>query len=198
MSNEITIKNLLIAIFFLVFGIILLTSNADLLEIVSNLLGMIIIVIGIIKSIIYIYMKGKYSDYSSKDLVLGLFLISFGLVLLLISSALSITIRLFFGMWILFVGINRMVLAIDIKEVDRTGFIAYLSSAIVMIIVGVLLVTNLFDNIIGLFIIIYAVTELVNYVYSNTKNNVHSTKSKTNKKIEKTKKNKVVEAIIEE
>ena len=51
-ENTITIKNLIYALLFLVFGIILLTSTQDLITIASKVVGGIII---IIVNCVYIY-----------------------------------------------------------------------------------------------------------------------------------------------
>ena len=53
-ESKISINNLVYALLFLVFGIILLTSTEDLITIVSKVIGGVLIVIGIIKAIIYI------------------------------------------------------------------------------------------------------------------------------------------------
>ena len=54
--------------------------------------------------------------------------------------------------------------------------------------------------VIGLFIIIYAVTEIVDYIYYNSKNKDEKTnvKKQKNKKLIKSKNQKVIEAVIEE
>ena len=71
-ESRITVNNLIYALLFLVFGIILLTSTEDLITIVSKVIGGVLIVIGIIKAIIYIYMKGKLGEYSLSKLIVSL------------------------------------------------------------------------------------------------------------------------------
>lgn len=191
-------KNLVWALLFLIFGIILLVSDKDILETASNILGIFIAITGIIKGINYVYLKGKLGDYSTTELAISILLIMFGVSLLVFSKALSLTIRLIFGLWALFAGINKIVFAINIKSVDKNGFITYLSSAIIMIIVGILLVSNLLGNVIGLLIIIYSVCEIIDYIYYNSnknKKNYPKNKSKNNKS---KKEQKVIEAVIEE
>jgi len=57
-ENKITINNLIYALLFLLLGILLLT-RLDLLSVASKLIGGVLIVIGIVKIIVYIYMNGK-------------------------------------------------------------------------------------------------------------------------------------------
>jgi len=201
-ENKITINNLIYALLFLVFGIILITSTEDLVGIASKAIGIILVIVGIVKSIVYIYMKGKLGEYSFSELAIGLLLISFGTLLILYSSALSFAIRLIIGFWSLFAGINRIILAISVKSIDRTGFRMYLSTSIIMILVGISLISGLFDRIIGLLIIIYSITEIVDYIYfrSKSKNyeSVVNKEPKAKKKTKRIKDKKVVDAIIEE
>ena len=202
-ENKITINNLIYALLFLVFGIILLTSTEDLISIASKVIGIVLIIIGIIKTIVYIYMKGKLGSYKLMELVVGILIISCGTLLLLYSGALSFAIRIIIGSWVLFAGINRIVLAISIKSIDNTGFKVYLITSILMVIIGVCLISGFFDKVIGLFIIGYSITEIIDYVYFRTKNKNYEPKKKFQKsqvknKFKKLKEPKVVDAIIEE
>lgn len=199
-ENKITINNLVYAILFLVFGIILLTSTEDLISIVSKVIGSILVILGIVKTIVYIYMKGKVGDYSITELLIGLLIICCGLLLIFSSNALSFAIRTIVGIWVLFAGINRIIYAISIKSLDKNGFITYLISSFIMIIIGILMISAIFDQLIGLLIIIYAISEIVDYIYYKSKNkNIEPAKGKKkSKKTKKLKNTKTVDAIIEE
>ena len=87
-ESKITINNLIYALLFLVFGIILLTSTEDLITIVSRVMGSVLCIIGLVNSISYIYMKGKLGNYNIGKLIIGLAFISFGILLISFSSAL--------------------------------------------------------------------------------------------------------------
>ena len=201
-ENKLVANNLIYSLLFFVFGIILLTSTEDLISIASKVIGAILIIVGIIKSIVYIYMKGKLGDYKLSELILGILIISCGTLLIFYSNALSFAIRTIAGIWILFAGINKIILAISIKKIDKTGFKVYIVTSIIMLILGVGLITGLFDKLIGLFIIGYSITEIVNYIYfiSKNKNNMYKEQQvkKTKSKLKKIKNNKVVDATIEE
>lgn len=201
-ENKLVSNNLIYSLLFFVFGIILLTSTEDLISIASKVIGAILIIVGIIKSIVYIYMKGKLGDYKLSELILGILIISCGTLLIFYSNALSFAIRTIAGIWILFAGINKIILAISIKKIDKTGFRVYIITSIIMLILGVGLITGLFDKLIGLFIIGYSITEIVNYIYfiSKNKNNMYKEQQvkKTKSKLKKIKNNKVVDATFEE
>ncbi len=201
-ENKITINNLIYSLLFLVFGIILLTSSDDIIGMVSKAIGIILVIVGIIKSVIYIYMKGKLGEYKSSELIIGLCIIGFGVLLILFSSTLSFAIRVVIGLWALFAGINRIIFAISVKSIDNSGFKMYLISAMIMIIVGILLISGLFDKIIGLLIIIYSISEIADYIYFRSKHKVYESTDnkpvKVSKKDKKAKNGKVVDAVIEE
>jgi len=202
-ENKITINNLIYALLFLVLGIILLTSTEDLIGLASKVIGGVFILVGIVKIIVYIYMKGKLGDYKTSELIIGLLIVCCGLLLVFYSSALSFAIRLIVGLWILFAGINKIILAISLKSIDRIGFKMYLSSSIIMVVAGLLLISGLVDKIIGLFIIIYSIAEIVDYVYYKTKLKSFDSSKETkvkkgNKKLKRIKNEKVIDAIIEE
>lgn len=201
-ENKITLNNLVYSLLFLVFGIILLTSTEDLISIVSKVIGIVLIIGGIVKSIIYIYMKGKLGEYKFSELAIGLLIIFCGVLLIICSSALSFAIRTVVGIWTLFAGINRIILAISVKSVDNTGFKMYLSTSIIMILVGILLISGLFDQIIGILIIIYSITEIIDYIYFKSKSKNYEPDLKDDlsqkNKQKKLKSKKVIDAIIEE
>jgi len=198
-ENKITINNLIYALLFLLLGILLLT-RLDLLSVASKLIGGVLIVIGIVKIIVYIYMKGKLGDYNLLELVTGLLIIGCGILLLSYSSALSFAIRTIVGLWILFAGINRIILAISIKLISKIGFRVYLITSILMIIIGFCLLFGLVDKIIGVFIIGYSITEIVNYIFYkvNFKEEETINNKKSKSKIKNLKESKVVDAIVEE
>ena len=198
-ENKITINNLIYALLFLLLGILLLT-RFDLLAIASKLIGGVLIIIGIVKIIVYIYMKGKLGDYNLSELVMALLVIGCGLLLLSYSSALSFAIRTIVGLWILFAGINRIILAISIRIISKLGFRLYLITSSLMIIIGFCLLTGLVDKIIGIFIIGYSITEIVNYIFYkvNFKDEEVTSKKKTKSKVKNLKESKVVDAVIEE
>ena len=191
-ESRITVNNLIYALLFLVFGIILLTSTEDLITIVSKVIGGVLIVIGIIKAIIYIYMKGKLGEYSLSKLVVALLFICFGVLLIFLSGTLSFAIRTVIGIWVLFSGINRVIFAISMCTIDKKSFLVYLITSLLMIALGIVIITGVFDQLIGLLIIIYSVIEIVNYIYFIDK------PSKKEKKLKRLKKGKVVDAIVEE
>jgi uncharacterized membrane protein HdeD (DUF308 family) len=202
-ENKIELNNLIYALLFLTFGIVLLTSTEDLISIASKVIGAVIAIVGIVKTLLYVYRKGKYGNYSLTQLLIGLLLICFGVLLILVSNTLSFAIRIIIGLWIVFAGINRIIFSLSIKTYDNNGFLVYLFTALLMMALGVLIISGILDQFIGLLIIIYSVMEIVDYIYfkvryKNNESNTDLQKVSKNDNSKKSKKGKVVDAVIEE
>ncbi|MDO4963834.1 MAG: DUF308 domain-containing protein [bacterium] len=201
-ENKITINNLIYALLFLVLGIFLLTRG-DLIGLVSNIIGSILILIGIIKTVIFIYMKGKLGNYSIYKLIIGLVIICFGILFIFYSDALSYAVRIIVGLWIMFTSINRLIFSFSVVNLDKKGFWIFLITSVLMFILGILLISGIFDKVLGLLIIFYSIIEIINYIYVkiNDKNIYGSSTTdvvKITKKSKLSKKGKVVDAVIEE
>ena len=200
-ENKISIYTLIYSLLFLAFGIVLLTSTEDLISIASKVIGIGIIVTGIVNVLLYVYRKGKLGNYSIYKLIIGLLLIGLGLLLVLVSSTLSFAIRTIVGLWIVFSGINRIIFSLSIKSVDSRGFLVYLLTSFLMILLGILIISGILDKFIGLLIIIYSIMEIVDYVYYKVKNKNDESSIvpvKESKAKKKGKKGKVVDAVIDE
>ena len=199
-ENKITMNNLLYALIFLIFGIVLLTGIETITNIASIIVGSIFIIIGLVKSIIYIYMKGKLGDYSISELLIGLFAIFCGVIIIIYSEVLGYALRIIIGLWILYSSINRIILAISIKRELQDGFWVYLLTALIMFLSGVMIITGLFSQVLGIFIIIYALSEIVDYIYYKVtykEKNVDK-EPKATKKTKRISTKKTVEADYEE
>lgn len=200
-NKKITINNLIFSLLFFVFGIILFTSTEDLISIASKIIGIILIIVGIIKTIVYIYMKGKMGKYKTTELIIGILIICCGVLLLLYSNVLSFAIRIIIGTWVFFVSINKIIFALSIRRINSNGFKVYITTSLLMLIVGMFLLSGFFDRIVGIFIIVYSIIEIIDYIYFKVNNKEYESVNKEkSKKIKnkRLKESKVVDAIIEE
>ena len=164
-ENKITLNNLFYALIFLAFGIILLTSTEDMISIASKVIGVAITIVGIVKTLIYVYRKGKLGEYSIYQLLIGLLLICFGVLLIVVSDALGFLIRVIIGLWIVFAAVNRIIFAISFKAVNSRGFLFYVLTSFLMLCLGILIISGIFDKLIGLLIIVYSILEIADYIY---------------------------------
>lgn len=160
MKKEINLSNVLISLIILAVGVILVINSESIINMMSWFIGIVIILIGIIK-IISLF-NNKYLDTSA--LALNILLMVFGVVLISFPSILDITIKVVFGSWILFAGVKRLILAVTLSRFDKKSYHTFLVSALIMMALGVLVLINFYD-LLGIFLIIYAVMEIGNYVY---------------------------------
>ncbi len=166
-SND---TSLISSILFLIFGIILFTNPSGILNFISYIVGGILIIIGIFNILSYRKTLKKLNIEHKSKLVLGVILIIFGLFVILFSSLIEMTFRLICGGWIIYTGIIRLIETLNNKE-NKISFISRLIISILLIICGfyVALETNLIFSTIGLFIIIYAVLDIIGFVFYKKK-----------------------------
>ena len=166
-SND---TSLISSILFLIFGIILFTNPSGILNFISYIVGGILIIIGIFNILSYRRTLKKLNIEQKYKLVIGVILIIFGLFVMLFSSLIEMTFRLICGGWIIYTGIIRLIQTLNIKE-NKIQFISHLIIAILLIICGfyVALETNLIFSTIGLFIILYAVLEIIGFIFYKKK-----------------------------
>ena len=162
-SNENCLLN---AILFLIFGILLFTNPGGILKFVSYIIGSILIIIGISNILSYRKTLKKLNIEQKGKLISGIVLIVLGLVSGLFASFIETSFRLICGGWIIYSGIIRLIETLSFKT-DKITFIVNIAISVLMILCGfyVALTTNLVFSMIGLFIIFYAIMEIVSYIF---------------------------------
>lgn len=204
-TQTFSITDLIILLIIFIIGIILITKSAFVINLLSWVIGGILGLIGIIKVIYYFVNKKNNPEYDS--FMLGILMIIGGIFLLIFPNIIDVTIRIIFGGWILFTGINRLILAFTVSKIDKIGFRTFLITSIIIVITGILVLINFYE-LVGILLVIYAIAEIVNYIYFNCKKQEYSSiydydvKTKTNNKQKKIKqeiKNKeAIDAVIDE
>lgn len=153
------------SVLFLLFGIILLTNPGGILKFISYIIGSILILIGIFNIISYHKILKSLNISQKSKLIFGSLLIVLGLFSMLFSSIIETTIRLILGGWIIYSGIIRFIDVLNDKE-NKISFWGRLIVAILLIICGFYVAsTHLIYSMLGLFIIIYAVLDIIGYIF---------------------------------
>jgi len=150
------------SILFAILGGILVWKPEGTLQVISNILGIIFIVIGIYKVITYFMAKGKYNLYNH-DLIYGLMAIVIGIVTMVYSSTISSLFRIMIGIWIIYSSFIRISLSIKLKAMNVQAWIYSLIIAIVMFLCGIYVTMNAGTVIItiGIMMIIYSVMDII-------------------------------------
>lgn len=171
-KNYSNISSLITAIVFFIVGSIIFTNPDSVIKFIAYVLGGIFSIIGLIKITIYYYKLDKHKEASVKDLTIGAITFILGLVLIIFSSAIEALIRIIMGAWILFNGINLLINSIKGIKNNSNSSQTLIVLSILMIICGMymLLNTNIIFKMIGLYIMIYSIIEIIGYIYY-TQNN---------------------------
>ena len=158
--------SLITSILFFIIGILLFSNPGGVVKIITYVIGSIFIIVGIGKIISYYRMNKKININNTSDLIMGIVAIVLGLVIIFCSSAIEFVIRLVMGGWILYSGIVKLIYSLNLKESKVNNWIYVLIVSIIMIICGLYIVikSNLVFSTIGLFLIIYSIIEIVQYI----------------------------------
>lgn len=158
-------NNLFSSIIFLLFGIVLFTNPGGILKFLSYIAGGVLILIGIINIIGYIKTLKNLNIEENIKLISGIILIVLGLIVMFFSSFIETTIRLIVGIWLIYCGILKIIDSTAFKS-DKVSYYVDLIIGILIIALGfyVSLKTNLVLSVIGLFIIIYSILDIISYI----------------------------------
>jgi uncharacterized membrane protein HdeD (DUF308 family) len=200
MKREMGIRNVVSSLIMIIIGVILIGNPNMLIDTLSWIIGCLLILAGIIGSI----MSLKDNELNTVTLYFGIIMVIVGILLIVFPSIVNVMIRLIFGGWILFAGVERLTLAMTVKMFDSKSSNTFLITSLLMIVLGILVLIN-FYNLLGWLLVIYAALDIANYIYYTVKHitiepKSNSVKKKSkNKKISKsTKDKKAIDADIEE
>ena len=198
------ITDLLLSLGIFIIGLLLMTNSSAIIDILSYIIGGILGLIGIVNIISYLTHRSIVK--STSKLFFGVILIIIGALLAIFPNIVDITIRVVFGSWILFMGVSRLIVALTIKKVDQTGFKTFLITSIIMVLAGVIILISFYE-LLGLLLAIYAISEIVGYIYFNLNKKKYETifnfeETKDNKNVKKIKKEikekEAIDAVIDE
>lgn len=150
------------SIIFLIFGIFLITEPVDFIQLCLYIFGSFITLVGIFKLLLYY----KESNGNKKEIISGGFFILLGMGTIICTIAfykhLETVFRFILAIYLLYVGINRLVFAFKVKAKKQPYFI----NAALIILIAILLavIPGLPLMVVGIFVTLYAVCEIVGYV----------------------------------
>ncbi len=152
------------SIILIVIGLLLFIKPGDTLKTISYVIGGLILVFGIFGIARFTKTEKKGLNF---DLVYGVLSLIAGLIVILNPEALASIIPVILGIWIVINSSLKVQYAFYIKTDDSKKWIVALVLSLITLICGIILLFNPFKaasyvaKIVGLFIIIYAVIDLV-------------------------------------
>lgn len=183
-KEPISKSSLIISIILLIFGLVLcFNDSTSLFKIVGYIVSGALLLVGIIKLIVTINQGKKYNGIDFGDLMFSILFIALGAIIAILPQSIMVTFSLCIGSIVIINGVQRLILGILVRKVDSKGSLFYLIESILIILVGVVIITQKWTNLIGLFIVIYAISELAGYIFYNVNDKDYS--EVLNKKITK-------------
>lgn len=158
-------NNIITDICLLILGLLLVSNSNNLLTTIFNIIGLLLIFYGMYLLIQYSKMKQmKIEDLTIRNQMI--FYITSGILTIILSNFLVNMINILTGLFLLFIGISRLV---NNKFPDKVNLIG----TIIIILMGIysILVENAALVLIGLLLICYVILDIVNYF--NNKKRVH-------------------------
>lgn len=177
-------SSLLTSIFLLVLGGLLIFESEATIITISYVIGGILIALGVIAIIRYIE-ASKTSDNSQLDIVYGIVTVILGILIISNPKALASIIPLVLGVCIVINSASKLQYAFELKRANNEVWGMTMVVAIISTLCGVVLIFNpfrgatLITQVVGIFIIVYAILDLISTL--TIKKNIGSIK-KANKK----------------
>lgn len=196
-KEPINIVSLIVSLAALVLGILLLFNGDEaFFNLLRYIISSVLALSGVIKLCTYLIQRRKYNVLFT-DCMSAICLLGLAIFVFVFSDIIKLTIQVAVGALILFNGINRLILGLAVRTVDKDGSKVFTGVSILMIVLGILILTGKFFNLIGIFLIVYAVSEIFGYIYYISQKKDYS--EVLNKEVPKEMKEKEAkEAIIEE
>ena len=169
-------ESLLSALVFLVLGILLIILNDDLVKWALYIFGAFITLLGIFKLLLYY----KESNGQKREVINGGVYLLFGMTVIIGTLAWFDGIQMILGytlaVYLLYIGINRLISAFKVKG-DRTPH--YINSFVIIFLAVLIAIFPMFIKtnliLIGVFIVLYAIADIVGFVFGRKNGNVVTT-----------------------
>ena len=165
-------NSLLTPIIFLVIGVILFTDPDSVVKFISYILGGLLIIVGVYRCANYYIQDKRLGVVNNNELAFGITAFILGLLFIVLASAIEFLIRIFFGVYLILIGISKVYQTFF--TTDRSSkFYALIVVGLIFLAGGVytIIESNITLSIIGLFMIIYGVVDFISYfVYKDNGN----------------------------
>lgn len=165
-NNKISLVSGLV---FFILGIIIFLNPELLVKTISYGLGGLLILIGIYKTVNYYIQDKRLGIVNRNEIAFGITAIILGIVFIFLADAIELLLRFIVGGWLVIAGFNKIVSTFYTTE-RNSKFYSLLVVGIILICIGlyIILISNLALSIIGLFMMLYGITDFISYfVYKN-------------------------------
>ena len=160
--------SLISSILLFVFGLLMAINSEAFLKTMTIILGVILIIIGVFP--IFEYFRTKGSLGAGIGLISGIFSVVCGLMFLFNEDMLMILVPVFIGVWMKINGINKIQLALQLRDDnENTWIITFVYSIIIVILGGFFVIkpvsgANIVATTVGIILCIYAIFDIVDCI----------------------------------
>ncbi len=149
---------------FSILGLIIAYHPNTTFQIISYILGGILIAYGVVKIIEYLKMKDTSTLYNN-ELSYGVIAVLLGIVVIICSGMIEILLRILVGIWIVYSGIMRFGIAIKLQKFnsDNKIWVPVLFISIAMLLSGIYIIASPGAVImtIGIIMVVYGIMDIV-------------------------------------
>ena len=169
LTKKIFWTSIVSTIAILVFGGLLFAFPETVIKSITIALAVIFIAVGIIPIINYFRFRSS-GIATTFGFMMGVFCIIVGLILLMNENILNIIIPIITGVWIIINAINRIAIAMDLRDLKVGIWSITLIYAIITLIIGVLLILDpvnggrLVTKTVGIIIMCYSMLDLIELI----------------------------------
>lgn len=170
--------SLITSIIFVIVGLFLFIKPDTTISLISYVFGGVLLLMGLINVYKYFSSNNKLNMFSF-DLAYGVLLIIAGLFLIIDTSIFAKVINIILGIWIIVNSITKFQYGIVLKKVKNSDWGYTIFVSLLSFFWGILLLVNPFESaltitqIIGIFIIVYAVLDIIdNFVIRKNINDI--------------------------
>ena len=162
------------SVLLFLFGLILAVNAEGFIKSITVAIGVILLLIGVFPVIDYFRYR-KDGLGASIGLISGIFSIVCGLMLLINEDLLMFLIPVFFGVWMIIKGINKIQVSFEIKDLgEKSWVITFIYSILIMVLGGYFIVNPIsgattVTSFIGIILCIYAVLDIIDCVIIKVK-----------------------------
>ena len=170
-------KSIISSFIILLFGALIFAYPNTVVTTASMIFGGVLMFYGLILVIKNYYEERSNTNKSSTSFLIGIFLLVVGLLFIVLANVVSQILQYVLGAWILFTGIERLMIALSLGK-NNNAFITQI------VISGLLLAAGLYTilrghleiQIIGIIMIVYSILQIIGYFSNTNKKEVNEKK----------------------
>lgn len=162
--RKMNITSIIFSIIFILIGTFLLARPEDAIHLVSYALGIILIVWGVI-SVITFFTDKESQNYLDFGFIVGVFVLIFGIIILVKPDTIASIIPLLLGIWMLINGVTKLSYSLTLN--NNKSALSSIIISLIIVLLGILLIINPFQGakkivqILGISILVYSILDLI-------------------------------------